>query len=138
MINVQVKSNIGEIVHWIGAFRPDKRKMQAWSRKVQRHEREQAQRAIKNRGRGDFRWRTPLYRTGFLYSRVNSSFRLRGLKENYVLSVRTPVFYASYLADRWPYLNMTEKDVDTHVNALAALIFDDRKTPTRGLLSAGR
>ena len=135
MINLHVTHNFEDIIGWLDNFKIRRRKVKAWARTVQRHEREQAQRAIKNRGRGDFRWQTPLYRTGLLYSRVNYSFRLRALSKNYTLTVETPVHYASYLADRWPYLNMTEKDITIHTNALAALVFDNQKTNIRGLLT---
>lgn len=127
MIQIKTTSNIGEITDWIKNFKIRRQTIKRWAIGVHRRERREAQRAIKQRGRGSIHWQTPLFRTGFLYSRVNYSYRVDSLVNNHQLTVETPVFYANYLADRWPYLAMTEEDVTVHTNALAALIFDNRK-----------
>ena len=127
MLPFKANHNIAEVVNFLDNLRFTPKKLRRWADTTQKREQKNAQRAIRNRGRGEFNWSTPLYRTGLLYSKVNDSHRLTSVGNAlHTLTLNTPVFYAERLTERFPYLTMSQEEVTEHVNELSSLIFGDR------------
>ena len=123
----RVEHDINEVVAWIKEIQIDPEDIHRWGQATQKREQESAQRAIRERGRGGHVWHTPLYRTGNLFRNVNRRFHTTSTSLGlHVLTIETPVHYANYLADRWPYLAISDKELEVHVDDLLKRVIPER------------